>query len=129
MAIDTYIRGILNGRMGDVAFKAQLGNQIYALQQGLTEGETDPFSDLQVPLGMGFSSGSVYGFGTAQASGSVVTAGTAVATNAVAWARMPRQWSVAGPVGASVSAPTFSSGQVTFDVNASATGTVTVTFS
>ncbi len=129
MAIPKYIRDFLNQRMGDVAFKARLGDQIYALQTGLTEGTTDPITGNQVPLGIGFSSDSVYGFAVGTATGTVATAGTAVNTNAVTWPRQPTMWSIMGPVGASVASVSYASGQVTFSVNASATGAVTVYFS
>ena len=115
--------------MGQVPFAARLGDQIYALQKGYTEGSTDPVTGVTLENGIGFSSDSVYGFATASASGAVATAGTAVNTNAVAWPQAPKQWSITGPVGATVESLTYSSGEVTFSVNASATGTVTVYFS
>lgn len=129
MAIPKFIRQILNTRLGDVAFKARLGDQIYALQKGFTEGEVDPDTGTDVPLGLGFSSDSVYGFAVGTTTGTIATAGTAVACTAVAWPQLPKMWSVAGPVGASVAIPTYTSGEVTFTVNASATGAVTVYFS
>ena len=129
MALSQYLRQILNTRMGQVPFAARLGDQIYALQKGYTEGSTDPVTGVTIEQGIGFSSDSVYGFATAMASGAVATAGTAVDTNAVSWPQTPKQWSVTGPEGASVASVAYSSGQVTFSVNASAVGTVTVYFS
>lgn len=130
LAISPYLRRLLNQNFpGQVPFLARLGDQIYALQKGLTEGQTDPFTGEQVPEGIGFSSDSVYGFAVGVASADVTAAGTAVATSPVAWPQQPRQWSVTGPVGASVESISYNNGQVTFTVNASATGTVTVYFS
>lgn len=130
MALSKTLRDLMNQHFpGQVPSKVRLGDQIYALQKGLTEGATDPVTGSEVPTGLGFSSDSVYGFATATASGTVATAGTAVDTNAVSWPQQPKMWSVMGPVGASVASMTYSSGQVTFSVNASATGNVTVYFS
>lgn len=129
MALPQEIRNFLNRRMGQVAFKARLGDQIYALQKGYTEGSTDPATGNPVPNGLGFSSDSVYGFATGTATADVATAGTAVSTSPVSWPQQPKMWSVMGPVGAVVASLTYSNGQVTFSVNASATGTVTVYFS
>lgn len=129
MALPQNLRQFLNTRMGQVPLLARLGDQLYALQKGYTEGSVDPVTGVTIENGIGFSSDSVYGFATGTATGDVATAGTAVSTNAVTWPQAPKQWSITGPVGASVASMTYSSGQVTFSVNASATGTVTVYFS
>ena len=129
MAINQTIRDFFNRRMGQVPYLGRLGDQIYALQKGFTEGQTDPDTGNEVPQGLGFSADSVYGFATATATADIVTAGTAVAATAVAWPQKPKMWSVMGPEGAGVTSLTYSSGQATFTLNAAAAGTVTVYFS
>ncbi len=129
MAISSYNEQNLNRRLGQVPFQSQLGSIIRALQVGAVGGGTDPLTGAPVPEQVGYDPNAVEPFSNGTASAEITTAGTAVTTAPVTWPQSPKRWSITGPVGATVESITYENGQVTFQVNANATGTVTVYFS